>query len=60
MVRCRLHAGVHGDDFVVKSPTVVAYLKAWPVVAADFKNNPNKVVTIYSFFTSKGYMSREP
>jgi ABC-type nitrate/sulfonate/bicarbonate transport system substrate-binding protein len=49
-------------DFVDKNPdTVVAYLKAWRDVAADFKNNPNKVSeVIYSFFTSKGYkMSKD-
>jgi NitT/TauT family transport system substrate-binding protein len=44
-------------DFVDKHPdTVVAYLKAWQEVAADFKNNPGKVSeVIYSFFTGKGY-----
>ena len=44
-------------DFVDKHPdTVVAYLKAWQDVAADFKNNPGKVAdVIYSFFTGKGY-----
>jgi NitT/TauT family transport system substrate-binding protein len=44
-------------DFVQKSPeTVVAYLKAWLDVAADFKKDPKKVSdVIYSFFTSKGY-----
>ena len=44
-------------DFVDKHPdTVVAYLKAWQEVAADFKNNPGKVAdVIYSFFTGKGY-----
>jgi ABC-type nitrate/sulfonate/bicarbonate transport system substrate-binding protein len=49
-------------DFVDKNPdTVVAYLKCWKEVAADFKNNPTKVAdVIYSFFTSKGYnMSRD-
>ena len=49
-------------EFVAKNPdTVVAYLKAWQEVAADFKNNPGKVSdVIYSFFTSKGYtMSRD-
>ena len=50
-------------DFVAKHPeTVVAYLKAWQDVAADFKNNPGKVAdVIYSFFTGKGYkLSRTP
>src|SRR5882672_5203568 len=44
-------------DFVAKHPeTVIAYLKAWQDVAAEFKNNPSKVSdVIYSFFTSKGY-----
>ena len=44
-------------DFVDKHPdTVIAYLKAWQEVAADFKNNPDKVAdVIYSFFTGKGY-----
>ena len=44
-------------EFVDKHPdTVVAYLKAWQQVAADFKNNPDKVAdVIYSFFTGKGY-----
>ena len=44
-------------DFVDKHPdTVVAYLKAWQEVAADFKNTPDKVAeVIYSFFTGKGY-----
>jgi ABC-type nitrate/sulfonate/bicarbonate transport system substrate-binding protein len=44
-------------EFVDKHPdTVVAYLKAWQQVAADFKNNPGKVAdVIYSFFTGKGY-----
>ena len=44
-------------DFVQKSPeTVVAYLKAWLDIAADFKKDPKKVSdVIYSFFTSKGY-----
>jgi ABC-type nitrate/sulfonate/bicarbonate transport system substrate-binding protein len=49
-------------DFVEKSPdTVVAYLKAWLQVAADFKNQPDKVAdVIYAFYTSKGYkMSRD-
>jgi ABC-type nitrate/sulfonate/bicarbonate transport system substrate-binding protein len=49
-------------DFVQKHPdTVVAYLKAWLEVAADFKNQPDKVAdVIYSFYTSKGYkMSRD-
>src|SRR5437660_3913417 len=48
-------------DFVQKNPdTVVAYLKAWPEVARDFKDSPAKVAdVIYSFFASKGYtMSR--
>jgi NitT/TauT family transport system substrate-binding protein len=45
------------DAMVDKHPdTVVAYLKAWQDVAADFKNNPGKVAdVIYSFFTGKGY-----
>ncbi len=35
---------------------MVAYLKAWLDVAADFKNNPKKVAdVIYGFYTSKGY-----
>jgi ABC-type nitrate/sulfonate/bicarbonate transport system substrate-binding protein len=43
-------------DFVAKTDTVVAYLKAWLDVAGDFKNNPKKVAdVIYSFYTSKGY-----
>jgi NitT/TauT family transport system substrate-binding protein len=44
-------------DFVAKHPeTVVAYLKAWQDVAAEFKSNPGKVAdVIYSFFTGKGY-----
>jgi ABC-type nitrate/sulfonate/bicarbonate transport system substrate-binding protein len=44
-------------DFVDQHPdTVVAYLKAWRDVAADFKNNPGKAAdVIYSFFTGKGY-----
>ncbi len=44
-------------DFVAKHPeTVIAYLKAWQDVAAEFKNNPGKVAdVIYSFFTGKGY-----
>jgi ABC-type nitrate/sulfonate/bicarbonate transport system substrate-binding protein len=49
-------------EFVDKHPdTVVAYLKAWQEVAADFKNNPGKVSeVIYTFFTSKGYkMSKD-
>ena len=49
-------------EFVDKNPdTVIAYLKAWRDVAADFKNNPNKVSeVIFSFFTSKGYkMSKD-
>jgi ABC-type nitrate/sulfonate/bicarbonate transport system substrate-binding protein len=49
-------------EFVAKHPdTVIAYLKAWQDVAADFKNNPGKVAdVIYSFFTSKGYkMARD-
>jgi sulfonate transport system substrate-binding protein len=49
-------------EFVAKQPeTVIAYLKAWRDVAADFKNNPGKVGdVIYSFFTDKGYkVSRE-
>ena len=49
-------------EFVDKHPdTVVAYLKAWQDVAADFKNNPGKVAdVIYSFFTGKGYkLSRD-
>jgi ABC-type nitrate/sulfonate/bicarbonate transport system substrate-binding protein len=49
-------------DFVQKSPeTVVAYLKAWLQVAADFKKQPDKVAdVIYGFYTSKGYkMSRD-
>jgi len=49
-------------EFVAKHPdTVVAYLKAWQQVAADFKNTPGKAAdVIYSFFTGKGYkLSRE-
>jgi ABC-type nitrate/sulfonate/bicarbonate transport system substrate-binding protein len=43
-------------DFVARTDTVVAYLKAWLDVAGDFKNNPKKVAdVIYSFYTSKGY-----
>lgn len=44
-------------EFVANHPeTVVAYLKAWRDVAAEFKNNPGKVSdVIYSFFTGKGY-----
>jgi NitT/TauT family transport system substrate-binding protein len=44
-------------EFVAQHPeTVVAYLKAWRDVAAEFKNNPGKVSdVIYSFFTGKGY-----
>jgi ABC-type nitrate/sulfonate/bicarbonate transport system substrate-binding protein len=44
-------------EFVEKSPdTVVAYLKAWHDVAAEFKNHPDKVAdVIYTFYTSKGY-----
>jgi NitT/TauT family transport system substrate-binding protein len=44
-------------DFVAKHPeTVIAYLKAWQDVAAQFKSDPNKVAdVIYSFFTDKGY-----
>jgi NitT/TauT family transport system substrate-binding protein len=44
-------------EFVDKHPdTVVAYLKAWQQVAADFKKTPDKVAdVIYSFFTGKGY-----
>jgi ABC-type nitrate/sulfonate/bicarbonate transport system substrate-binding protein len=44
-------------DFVDKNPaTLVAYLKAWQDVAADFKTNPDKIAdVIHSFFTSKGY-----
>ena len=44
-------------DFVAKHPeTVIAYLKAWQDVAAEFKSNPGKVAdVIYSFFTGKGY-----
>jgi len=44
-------------DFVAKNPeTVIAYLKAWQDVAAEFKSNPGKVAdVIYSFFTGKGY-----
>jgi ABC-type nitrate/sulfonate/bicarbonate transport system substrate-binding protein len=49
-------------EFVDRHPdTVIAYLKAWQDVAADFKNNPAKVSeVIYSFFTGKGYkLSRD-
>jgi ABC-type nitrate/sulfonate/bicarbonate transport system substrate-binding protein len=44
-------------EFVANHPeTVIAYLKAWRDVAAEFKNNPGKVSdVIYSFFTGKGY-----
>jgi ABC-type nitrate/sulfonate/bicarbonate transport system substrate-binding protein len=44
-------------DFVAKHPdTVVAYLKAWQDVAAEFKTNPGKVTdVIHAFFTGKGY-----
>jgi ABC-type nitrate/sulfonate/bicarbonate transport system substrate-binding protein len=44
-------------EFVTNHPeTVIAYLKAWRDVAAEFKNNPGKVSdVIYSFFTGKGY-----
>jgi len=44
-------------DFVAKNPeTVIAYLKAWQDVAAEFKSDPGKVAdVIYSFFTGKGY-----
>jgi ABC-type nitrate/sulfonate/bicarbonate transport system substrate-binding protein len=44
-------------DFIQKSPdTVVAYLKAWLDVAADFKDKPDKVAdSIYAFYASKGY-----
>ncbi len=49
-------------DFVAKHPdTVVAYLKAWQDVAAEFKTNPGKVTdVIHAFFTCKGYkLSKE-
>jgi ABC-type nitrate/sulfonate/bicarbonate transport system substrate-binding protein len=49
-------------DFVAKSTeSIVAYLKAWLEVAADFKGNPAKVAdTIYGFYAGKGYsMSQE-
>ena len=44
-------------DFVAQQPdTIVAYLKAWLDVGADFKNNPKKVAdVIYTYFTDKGY-----
>lgn len=44
-------------DFVAQKPdTIVAYLKAWLDVAADFKNNPKRVAdVIYTFYTDKGY-----
>jgi NitT/TauT family transport system substrate-binding protein len=44
-------------EFVDKNPaTVIAYLQAWRDVAADFKNNPDKVTdVIHAFFTGKGY-----
>jgi ABC-type nitrate/sulfonate/bicarbonate transport system substrate-binding protein len=44
-------------EFVKEHPqTVIAYLKAWRDVAAEFKNDPGKVAdVIHSFFTSKGY-----
>jgi NitT/TauT family transport system substrate-binding protein len=49
-------------EFVAKgAETLVAYLKAWLEVAADFKNQPNKVAdAIYGFYAGKGYsMSQE-
>jgi len=49
-------------DFAAKSAeSIVAYLKAWLEVAADFKGNPTKVAdTIYGFYAGKGYsMSQE-
>ena len=44
-------------DFVQSKPDVViAYLKAWLDVAADFKNAPQKVAdVIYKFYSDKGY-----
>ncbi len=44
-------------DFVAKGgESIVAYLKAWLEVAADFKANPAKVAdTIYGFYAGKGY-----
>jgi NitT/TauT family transport system substrate-binding protein len=44
-------------NFVAQKPdTVIAYLKAWLDVAADFKNNPKRVAdVIYTFYTDKGY-----
>ena len=43
-------------DFIARTDTVVAYLKAWLDVASDFKNNPKKVAdVIYGFYSSKGY-----
>ncbi|MGE5367519.1 MAG: ABC transporter substrate-binding protein [Betaproteobacteria bacterium] len=44
-------------DFVQSKPDVViAYLKAWLDVAADFKNAPQKVANvIYKFYSDKGY-----
>jgi ABC-type nitrate/sulfonate/bicarbonate transport system substrate-binding protein len=49
-------------EFAAKSAeSIVAYLKAWLEVAADFKGNPAKVAdTIYGFYAGKGYsMSQE-
>jgi NitT/TauT family transport system substrate-binding protein len=49
-------------EFVAKNPdTVVAYLKAWREVAADFRQSPGKVAdVIYGFYASKGYtLSRD-
>jgi NitT/TauT family transport system substrate-binding protein len=44
-------------DFVQSKPdAVIAYLKAWLDVAADFKNAPQKVAdVIYKFYSDKGY-----
>jgi sulfonate transport system substrate-binding protein len=54
MVATPEFADKHGD-------TIVAYLKAWLAVGAEFKQSPKKVAdAIYAFFTSKGYkMSAE-
>jgi ABC-type nitrate/sulfonate/bicarbonate transport system substrate-binding protein len=44
-------------DFVQAKPgVIVAYLKAWLDVAADFRNSPQKVAdVIYKFYADKGY-----